>query len=55
MILTDPEGDEPLIVSLGHATMNEKEEDLNEIFDKADQKMYKNKKCRSSNNTDGDG
>ena len=34
---------EPLQISLGSATMNLKNENLNDIFNKADQKMYKNK------------
>lgn len=34
---------EPLKISLGYSTMNSEEEDLNVIFNQADQKMYENK------------
>ena len=35
---------EPLRISLGYATMGKEDDDLDDIFDKADKKMYENKK-----------
>jgi len=40
---------ESLEISLGYEIMNDVNQDLNNIFEKADQKMYKNKKKRKTN------